>query len=405
MSLINSTVNRKTLALLTLSFAGFAASFTGHLIASNLGTYMDSFGSTATQIGLVIGSLALAEVLFKTPFGILADRYGRLKLMLLGFIGLIVVSVAYPLFHDPAILFSIRFIQGIAIAAFSTTSVAIVADLFKEKKGEAMGTYNSIKGAGYALGPIAGGFIIQYLRDFNMMFWLCAAVALACLVLSVAFVAESFNPKEHKRIPVTQMIREGSRFDYLACYFIGMSGMLVFYSIISFLPLYGQQNSIGTDVTGLVLGLQAVVYVLAQFYCGKAADKYGSRAPLLLGSVFLTVALLAIALVPNPAVWFAAVVLSGIGIAALWVVSNSYLAYIAPAAIMGTVMGLSGTFKEVGDGGGPILTGFLGDLFGLKAAFLVCVLFTVVSFLLSLRISPEHKAVLEAKAAAVQGKS
>ena len=56
-----------TLALLTLSFAGFAASFTGHLIASNLGTYMDSFGSSATAIGLVIGSLALAEVIFKTP--------------------------------------------------------------------------------------------------------------------------------------------------------------------------------------------------------------------------------------------------------------------------------------------------------------------------------------------------
>jgi MFS family permease len=325
--------------------------------------------------------------------------------MLLGFVGLIVVSVAYPLFHDPTVLFSIRFVQGIAIAAFSTTSVAIVADMFKEKKGEAMGTYNSIKGAGYALGPIAGGFIIQYLHDFNMMFWLCAAVALACLVLSIAFVAESFNPKEHKRIPATQMIREGSRFDYLACYFIGMSGMLVFYSIISFLPLYGQQNNIGTDVTGLVLGLQAVVYVLAQFYCGKAADRYGSRAPLLIGSVFLTVALLAIALVPNPAVWFAAVVLSGIGIAALWVVSNSYLAYIAPAAIMGTVMGLSGTFKEVGDGGGPILVGFLGDLWGLKAAFMVCILFTVASFLLSLRISGEHREALEAKATAVQGKS
>ena len=403
MQLINNDRYNKTLALLTLSLAGFAASFTGHLIASNLGTYMGAYGATMTQIGLVIGSLAIAEVIFKTPFGILSDRHGRLKLMIFGFIGLIVVSVAYPLFHDPAILFSIRFLQGIAIGAFSTTSVAIVADLFKEKKGEAMGTYNSIKGAGYALGPIAGGFIIQYLQDFNLMFWLCAAVALVCLILSLAFVGESYNPKDHKRKPALAMIREGSRFDYLACYFIGMSGMLVFYSIISFLPLYGLENKIDTGTTGLVLGLQAVIYVLAQFYCGKIADKYGSRLPLLAGSALLTLALLLIALVPSAPVWFAAVILSGIGIAALWVVSNSYLAYIAPAALMGTVMGLSGTFKEVGDGGGPVLTGYLGSVWGLKTAFLVCIGFTVISFLLALRLGNERREALEAKASVLQG--
>ncbi len=227
----------KTLALLTLSFAGFAASFTGHLIASNLGTYMDSFGSSATAIGLVIGSLALAEVIFKTPFGILSDRYGRVKFMLAGFVALILVSVAYPFFQDPSILFTIRFVQGIAIGAFSTTSVAIVADMYQDKKGEAMGTYNSIKGAGYALGPLAGGLIIQYLHDFSLMFYLCAAVALVCLVLSLLFVRESFNPKAHARKPAMTMIRESSRLDLLSSYFIGMSGMLVFYAIISFLPL------------------------------------------------------------------------------------------------------------------------------------------------------------------------
>lgn len=73
MGLMKSS-NDRMLALLTLSFAGFAASFTGHLIASNLGTYMGAFGSTNLEIGLVIGSLAIAEVIFKTPFGILSDR-------------------------------------------------------------------------------------------------------------------------------------------------------------------------------------------------------------------------------------------------------------------------------------------------------------------------------------------
>ncbi|OPY29460.1 MAG: drug efflux system protein MdtG [Methanocella sp. PtaU1.Bin125] len=395
MALFDSGNRSRILALLTLSFAGFAASFTGHLIASNLGTYMGSFGSTNMQIGLVIGSLAIAEVIFKTPFGILSDRYGRLKFMLFGFVALIVVSIAYPLFRDTTILFGIRFVQGVAIGAFSTTSVAIVADLFQDRKGEAMGIYNSIKGAGYALGPVAGGLIIQYLGDFSLMFWLCAVVALACLLLSLAFVREHFDPNEHRRKAASSMLREGFRRDLLGSYFIGMSGMLVFYAIISFLPLYGTENRIDTGTTGLILGLQAVVYVLAQYYCGKLADRYGARLPLMAGAVLLTAALLLIAVFPSVPVWAFAVVLSGIGVSALWVVSNSYLAYAAPAAIMGTVMGLSGTFKEVGDGGGPVLVGFLGDMGGLQFAFLICTVFTVLSFLLAFTIRDEKKDTLE----------
>jgi MFS family permease len=385
MGLIGQNKYSGTLGLLALSFAGFTASFTGHLIASNLGTYMEAFGSTNFQIGLVVGSLAIAEVLFKTPFGILADRHGRLKLMLGGFLALIIVSLLYPFFQDPAALFTIRFIQGVAIGAFSTTSVAMVADIFADRKGEAMGTYNSLKGAGYALGPIAGGLIIQYLGFFEM-FLLCAIVGTAALLLAILFVTEKYDPKMHKRKSTGQMLKESFRLDYLSCYFIGMSGMLVFYSIISFLPLFGKQNGIDTGTTGLILGLQAVVYVLAQYYCGKFADKFGSRLPLLSGSASLTIAILIIALFPSPIIWVFAVILSGFGIAALWVVSNSYLAYAAPAAIMGTVMGLSGTLKEVGDGGGPILAGFLGDIWSLKAAFLCCIVFTAISFLLSLKI-------------------
>jgi MFS family permease len=387
------SIKKGTLALLALSLVGFTASFTGHLISSNLGNYMGSYGSSMTVIGLVIGSLAIAEVILKTPFGILSDRYGKLKLMLGGLALLVIISLMFPLFQSPAALFAIRFMQGVAIAAFSTTSTAMVADLFVDRKGEAMGTYNSFKGAGYALGPILGGLVTQYFNFFDT-FLLCAAAAAIVLLLCFISVRESFTPPKKKQ-SVGFMLKESNKLDFFSCYFIGMSGMLAFYSIISFLPVYGTQHSIGAGVTGAILGVQAVVYVLAQYYCGKLADKYGSRLPIMLGSVLLAAGVLLIALVPDPLVWGAAVILSGIGISALWVVSNSYLAYAAPAALMGTVMGLSGTFKEVGDGGGPILIGFLGDWVGLQGAFLCIVVFLAISFLMAFtldnKVGPQKK--------------
>ncbi|HTY91439.1 MAG TPA: MFS transporter [Methanocella sp.] len=379
MALISIKNDRVT--LLALSLVGFTASFTGHLISSNLGNYMGSYGSSMTVIGLVIGSLAIAEIILKTPFGILSDRIGKLKLMLGGLALLVIVSLMFPLFQTPLLLFIIRFMQGVAIAAFSTTSTALVADLFTDRKGEAMGTYNSMKGAGYALGPILGGIVTQYFNFFDT-FLLCAIAAAIVLVLCLFSVRESFTPPKNKQ-SVGIMLKESNKLDFFSCYFIGMSGMLAFYAIVSFLPVYGTQNMIGAGVTGTILGIQAVIYVLAQYYSGKVADKFGSRLPIMIGSALLAIGLLLIALVPNPYVWGLAVIFTGLGISALWVVSNSYLAYAAPSAIMGTVMGISGTFKEVGDGGGPILIGFLGDWIGLRGAFLCILVFLAISFLMA----------------------
>jgi len=379
MALISIKNDRVT--LLALSLVGFTASFTGHLISSNLGNYMGSYGSSMTVIGLVIGSLAIAEIILKTPFGILSDRIGKLKLMLGGLALLVIVSLMFPLFQTPLLLFIIRFMQGVAIAAFSTTSTALVADLFTDRKGEAMGTYNSMKGAGYALGPILGGIVTQYFNFFDT-FLLCAIAAAIVLVLCLFSVRESFTPPKNKQ-SVGIMLKESNKLDFFSCYFIGMSGMLAFYAIVSFLPVYGTQNMIGAGVTGTILGIQAVIYVLAQYYSGKVADKFGSRLPIMIGSALLAIGLLLIALVPNPYVWGLAVIFTGLGISALWVVSNSYLAYAAPSAIMGTVMGISGTFKEVGDGGGPILIGFLGDWIGLRGAFLYILVFLAISFLMA----------------------
>lgn len=381
------SIKKETLPLLALSLVGFTASFTGHLISSNLGNYMGSYGTSMTVIGLVIGSLAIAEVLLKAPFGMLSDRIGRLKLMLGGLALLVAVSLAFPLFQTPLLLLAIRFLQGVAIAAFSTTSTALVADLFVDRKGEAMGAYNSLKGVGYALGPILGGLVTQYV-DFFATFFLCAVAAAAVLVLCLAWVREGFTPPATKP-SVGLLLREGSRLDYVGCYVIGMIGMLAFYALIAFLPVYGSQNRIGAGVTGAILGVQAVVYVLAQYYAGRVADRYGSRVPILVGSVLLAIGILLIALVPDPYAWGVAVVFTGVGISALWVVSNAYLAYAAPAAIMGTVMGLSGTFKELGDGGGPILIGILGDWMGLRSAFLCIIALLAVSFLLALTLDTD----------------
>ena len=114
------------------------------------------------------------------------------------------------------------------------------------------------------------------------------------------FVRENSAGVKHTRKPVRWMLKESNKKDFISCYFIGMSGMLVFYAIVSFLPVFGTENGILAGTTGLILGVQAVIYVLAQFYFGKFADAHGPRLPIIAGSIMLAIAVLASRSCPTP---------------------------------------------------------------------------------------------------------
>ena len=91
--------------LFLISLSGFAASFSAHMISANLGVIMQTLGSTSFQIGLAVGILAIGEIIFKTPFGLWADRVGKLKVMILGLVIFSIASFCY-LFINNLLLIS-----------------------------------------------------------------------------------------------------------------------------------------------------------------------------------------------------------------------------------------------------------------------------------------------------------
>jgi len=170
-----------------LGFVGFVTSFGAHILAVNLPVYAQQVGVGVAVIGLLIAAYDFAEIAAKPIFGFLADKQGMKRTVLIGIAVFIAASLLY-LVVDARLLILVRFLQGIGAAALSAVSLALVGVYYKVNRGRAYGIYNAIKGAGYVVSPLIGGYIVLK-SNFSAIFVAAAVIGV------VAFLLSLFLPK------------------------------------------------------------------------------------------------------------------------------------------------------------------------------------------------------------------
>ena len=120
--------------------------------------------------GLLMIPFFISEVLFKSPLGVLADKFGRKPLMLGGaaitvFTPLIFITTRYNPAAVTAVITLLVFgflrgLDGLGQAALWPSLYAYVGDVVAEKKrGVAMGVLNVVYMVGLALSFLVGGFV------------------------------------------------------------------------------------------------------------------------------------------------------------------------------------------------------------------------------------------------------
>jgi MFS family permease len=114
-----------------------------------------------TQIGLLISSTILLNSVLQYPFGKIADRYDKKKLLLLGSGISAVMLFLIPLGDNFLKLFLIALVLGIGggISMPAGTALAAVVGKRRSSMGSTMGIYSMAMSAGLIFGPLTGGAI------------------------------------------------------------------------------------------------------------------------------------------------------------------------------------------------------------------------------------------------------
>ncbi|GAA1705172.1 MFS transporter [Nonomuraea bangladeshensis] len=106
--------------------------------------------------GFAVGSLLIA-------FGNLGDRYGRLKLLMIGATAFGIGSAGAAFAPGPELLIVARALMGVAGATLLPSALAVLSELFADprRRAQAIGVFAAAFAAGFAIGPVVGGILLE----------------------------------------------------------------------------------------------------------------------------------------------------------------------------------------------------------------------------------------------------
>lgn len=113
-----------------------------------------------SDVQWVVDAYALALASFLLTSGVLADRYGRRRLFLIGLVVFTLGSLLCGVAQTPLMLTASRAGQGLGGAIMFANSLALLGHSFRGRdRGIAFGIWGAITGVAVSLGPILGGLI------------------------------------------------------------------------------------------------------------------------------------------------------------------------------------------------------------------------------------------------------
>jgi EmrB/QacA subfamily drug resistance transporter len=152
-------------------------------------------GTTQSELEWAINSYTLVFAGLLFSFGVLGDRFGRKRFLLVGLalFGLASLLSAYA--QNPGQLIGARALMGIGGAAIMPVTLSIISNVFDPReRGKAIGVWSGAVGLAIAIGPILGGALLEHFW-WGSVFLINVPVVIIGLVAVAVLVPESRNPR------------------------------------------------------------------------------------------------------------------------------------------------------------------------------------------------------------------
>ena len=315
------------------------------------------YGVDYAGAGNVVGAYTLAYGFAQLLAGLLADRIGSRRLMLVG-LGLGAVgSATFAATEDFAVALAARLLMGVAGGCLYTPTIAYTFAAFPSAlRGRAMGFAEAGVGAGQVLALLGLPILFQAI-GLTPAFLAVPAAAVG-LGLAVALALPPIPPAPHAaRGSLRDLARE--RDFWLLAVGFAFVGMLAQVAVLAWMPTYLRQvHAFGVVGAGLSTGIVVTGLMLFSPVFGILSDRLTARRPVMLVGCLLALAGFVILLVTShPWVAVAAALLVSASMAATIPMQVVFASERFRAVGSGTAIGLVNT-------GGQIAASLGGPLYG-----------------------------------------
>lgn len=262
--------------LLCLSSFLFFSSF--NMIIPELPSYLSSLGGEDYK-GLIIALFTLSAGLSRPFSGKLADKIGRIPVMVFGAVVCIIASLAYPIVTSVAGFLFLRFMHGFSTGFTPTGTSAYVADIVPfNRRGEAMGIQSLFGSLGMAAGPATGGYIGS-IWGIQPLFYTSAFTAILSILILIR-LKETVAKPEKFHLKLLKLKRdEVIEKRVLAPSLVLFLTVFSFGAVLTIIPDFSEH--LGILNKGLFFAVFTLSSLGIRIVAGRASDKYG-RIPVML---------------------------------------------------------------------------------------------------------------------------
>lgn len=340
--------------LLCASSFLFFSSF--NMIIPELPAYLSSLGGEDYK-GLIIALFTLSAGLSRPFSGKLADKIGRIPVMMVGATVCFVVGLLYPLLTFVSGFLFLRFAHGFSAGFTPTGASAYVADIVPfQKRGEAMGIQSLFGSLGMAAGPAVGGWIAS-IWSINTVFY-CAAFTAIFSILILLKLKETLPEKE----PISLSMFKLNRHEIIEKRVL-LPSIILFLSVFSFgvvltiIPDFS--TYLGIKNKGLFFAVFTISSLGIRLIAGKTSDRYGRVVVLRAAVVCMMLAMVAVAYAESKAVLLSSGVLFGAAVGMYSPTTTAWVVDLSLDRFRGRALATMYIFLESGIGVGAVISGWL----------------------------------------------
>lgn len=375
--LVRETFTNRNLVAVTVMQTLFM--FTAFLWWPYRSLYILELGATKEQLGLLLTVETVVNLIFQYPGGVLADRYGRKKLIIIGAALRLLSPLSFLLATDWTHIIPAMILSSSSMIGLPARMALIAESIPADKRSSGLAIYTTVTSIPMIVTSLMGGVIVDYygvIEGIHLILWASAATALLTMGVGWFFIKETMVKVEKKTektsISIIQKIKEASQMPRQVWILTLIATISAFSvkMVMSFMVIYGiEEVGITKTEWGIIGTAVSLISTLITTPSGMLSDRLGRKKIIIASRITSTLSTLGFTFSQN--FWHLAFArgLGGIGAGMggammgpmggpIW---QALVADLTPPHERGRMMGIMGTVSSLGSIPSSWIGGYMYD--------------------------------------------